>query len=118
MRYRILDQNGDYSFGRGQQNLTYGTYAVSQAIKTRLALLKNEWWENLEEGLPLYQDILGKSGSIDRLTIVELLIKKTIGETPDVIGIKSFDSTYKDKVYTFNCVAETKYGDATVAKSF
>ena len=24
IKYRILDINGDYSFGKGQQNLTYG----------------------------------------------------------------------------------------------
>lgn len=118
IRYRILDQNGDYSFGKGQQNFTYGTYAVSQAIKTRLSLLKNEWWEDLDSGLPLYESILGQPGSTEKILLVDSIIKKNIADTPDVINIKSFESTYENRIYSFNCVVETKYGDATVAKSF
>jgi hypothetical protein len=114
----MLDQNGDYSFGKGQQNFTYGTYAVSQAIKTRLALLKNEWWEDLDSGLPLFQNILGQPGTSKNLLLVDSLIKKTIAETQDVINIKSFESSYENRKYSFSCTVETKYGDATVSKSF
>lgn len=118
MRYRMLDVDGDYSFGKGQQNITYGTYAVSQAIKTRLLLLKGEWWENTEEGLPLFQSILGHSGAINNLIIVDNLIKERIVKTKDVITIKNFESSFENRNYSFSCTVETKYGDATVAMNF
>lgn len=31
MRYRILDHNGDITFGKSFQNITYGVYAPSGA---------------------------------------------------------------------------------------
>lgn len=119
MKYRILDANGDYSFGKGQQNLTYGTYAVQQAIKTRLALLKGEWWENTDLGLPLFQSILGQVGITDNITIADAFIKKQIIETTDVTGIEEFSSTYDsaNRSYSFTCTVNTKYGTITLENS-
>jgi len=114
LRYRILDANGDYLFGKGQQNFTYGKYSVAQAIKTRLALLQNEWWEDLDQGLPLFQSILGQNGTPDNIAIVDLLIKNVISGTQDVISIQDFISTYENRVYTFTCSVTTKYGVTTV----
>lgn len=117
MRYRMLDINGDYSFGRGQQNITYGTYAVAQAVKTRLRLLKGEWWENTENGLPLFQNILGVPGS-SNLIIIDSLIKERIIKTPGVLTIKNFESTFENRKYSFYCNIETKYGEIQVDENF
>ncbi|EKQ56261.1 MULTISPECIES: hypothetical protein [unclassified Clostridium] len=119
MKYRILDTNGDYSFGKGQQNLTYGTFAVKQAIQTKLGLLKGEWWENKELGLPLFQSILGQIGVKDNISIVDTLIKKQIIGTIDVTGIESFSSIYDsaNRSYLFTCKVNTKYGNITVEES-
>ncbi|HBJ2623545.1 TPA: hypothetical protein LA827_003348 [Clostridium botulinum] len=110
MRYRILDVNGDYQFGKGQQNFTYGTYAVAQAIKTRLKLLKGEWWENTSEGLPLYQSILGVNGTNDNLYIIDSLIKNRIINTKNVISIDNFKSSFDNRNYSFSCVVNSKFG--------
>lgn len=118
MKYRILDVNGDYSFGKGQQNITYGTFAVAQAIKTRLLLLKGEWWENKEEGLPLFQDILSTSGGVNNLAIVDNLIKERIIKTKDVIGIKDFQSNFDNRIYSFSCKVDTKYGETNLSLNF
>lgn len=118
MKYRMLDVNGDYSFGKGLQNITYGTFAVSQAIKTRLLLFKGEWWENTEEGLPLFQNILGKPGESSNLIIIDNLIKERIIKTPDVLSIKNFESSFEHRIYSFNCTVTTKYGDAAVQLTF
>ncbi|MBO0571848.1 hypothetical protein FDF50_08325 [Clostridium botulinum] len=118
MRYRILDENGDYSFGKGQQNITYGTYAVSQAVKTRLLLLKEEWWENKEEGLPLFQDILGNSASMDNKIIVDNIIKERISKTQGVVSIKKFESKIENRNYSFSCVIISQYGDVLIGMNF
>lgn len=110
IRYRILDANADMEFGKGQQNFTYGTYAVTQAIKTRLKLLKGEWWESLDEGLPLFQSILGQNGTANNLTIADALIKERIIGTQDVTSIESFSSTYDSETrsYSFTATVNTK----------
>ena len=117
MKYRILDQNGDMTFGKGQQCLTYGTFAVVQAIETRMKLLKGEWFEDTEEGLPLFQQILGVGGTETNITIVDSLIKSRILETTDVTGIENFSSSYDsvDRQYSYTCTVNTKYGTITVS---
>ncbi len=111
MRYRMLDVDGDYQFGKGQQNFTYGTYAVAQAIKTRLKLLKGEWWENISEGLPLFEQILGANGNQDNLYLVDSLIKERIISTDNVTSIENFNSEYKNRAYIFTCTVNTKFGE-------
>lgn len=118
MKYRMLDVNGDYCFGRGQQNITFGKYAVSQAIKTRLNLLKGEWWESIDEGLPLFQNILGQTGGLNNILIVDNLIKERIIKTQDVLSIKNFESNFENRIYTFNCIANTKYGEVSITENF
>lgn len=115
MKYRILDVNGDYSFGRGQQNLTYGSYAVAQAIQTRLKLLKGEWFEDTGDGLPLFQSILGQPGTSNNLSITDALIKERIIGTQDVTSIDNFTSNYDNRSYSFNCSVNTKYGIVPIA---
>lgn len=111
MRYRILDVDNDYSFGRGNQNITYGIYAVAQAIQTRLLLLKGEWWENLDNGLPLFQDILGHRGTGDRIMLVDSIIKERIANTKNVIGVREFSSTYENRSYAYSCKVDTRFGE-------
>lgn len=107
----MLDNNDDYSFGKGQQNITYGSYAVAQAIKTRLQLLKGEWWENIQEGLPLFQEILGTSGATSNIFIVDSLIKDRIIKTPNVLSIKDFNSKFEERKYSFNCSILSRFGE-------
>lgn len=114
MRYRILDTDGDYTFGRGNQDITYGIHAVAQAIRTRLLLLKGEWWEDLENGLPLFQEILGQKGNNDRIMIVDSIIRERIATTKNVLSIKEFSSSFEDRNYVFSCTVDTRFGELTL----
>lgn len=118
MRYRRLDSNGDYSFGRGGQDFISGTLAVSQAIKSRLLLLEGEWWEDSAEGLPLFQHILGAPGTPEGLSGADLLIQERISETPGVTSISDYQRTYDNRNYSVSCDVVTIYGDATVEVTF
>lgn len=118
MQYRRLDENGDYSFGRGSQDFVSGTLAVAQAIKTCLLLLEGEWWEDIQEGLPLFQNILGSSGSPESLNGVDLLIQERIARTPGVKNITNYSRTFQDREYSVTCTVETVYGDAAVEVTF
>lgn len=114
MQYRKLDVNGDYSFGRGGQDFHSGTMAVAQAVKTRLLLLQGEWWEDLDNGLPLFQNILGASGSPDSLNGIDLLIQERITETPGVKTLSNYSRTFEDRTLSLSCSIETIYGDAEI----
>ncbi len=110
LQYRALDKNGDYTLG--QNDIKQGKEAVAQAIKTRLALLYGQWWENTEDGLPLFEKILGSYGNHKEM--IDMLITERIADTKDVKEIKSYTSTFQNRVYSANCIVETIYGTISV----
>jgi hypothetical protein len=114
MIYRRLDSSGDYTFGQSKQNFLNDINAVAQAILTRLRLLKGEWWEDTEDGLPLFQQILGARGTNKK--VVDSLIRLRILDTIGVTGIETYDSTFdgETRAYTFTAVVNTKYGSTTI----
>ncbi len=110
MQYRILDENGDYTLG--QNSMKKDKEAVAQAIQTRLGLLYGQWWENTEDGLPLFEKILAAYG--DNKEMIDILISERIAQTKDVKEIKSYQSSFQNRVYTANCVVETVYGTVLI----
>ena len=60
MRYRKLDADGDYSFGSRQADFPGLPDTVAQAVKTRLMLLRGEWFLDSTEGMPWQGEVLGK----------------------------------------------------------
>lgn len=114
MKVRQLDKNWDYLFGRGTHAYLEGAEAVAQTIKSRLLLLYGEWWENLTDGLPLWQNIIGSRGTPENLKTVDYLFKDRILGTQDVVSILAYKSKFKDRVYTFTAAVSTKYGDIVI----
>lgn len=110
MKYRTLDPNGDYSFGKSMQEFKTDNDAVRQAIDTNLGLLRDEWWEDLSEGLPLFQSILANSGSIDHVRAADMIIKERILSTKGVKEIANFTSTYDGRKYSASFTVKTIYG--------
>ncbi len=115
MSYRRLDSNGDYIFGGGRSMYLRGADAVAQAIRTRLLLLKNEWWEDQLDGLPLWQQILGQNNG-GKKNIVDGLIQARIMDWPPVLSISSVSSTYDPdtRAYSFSAVADTVFGQIVI----
>jgi hypothetical protein len=92
MRYRKLDINDDYTLGK-RDEMYFDTNAVAQAVKTRLLLLLGEWWENPDDGTPLFERILGQRFPLDApQTEVDLILSERINATLGVTDITSFDS--------------------------
>lgn len=117
MIYRMLDSDGDYVFGRGKHAYLEGIDAVAQAIKTRLLLLYAEWWEDREDGLPLWEQILTAPGSQDSLTAVDLIFKERIEGTTGVLSLLGYESDFDrdNRKYTFKAAVETMYGDLIIS---
>ena len=103
--------------GNGLQNFISDLDAVAQIISTRLRLFQGEWFLNLLDGLPLFQSILGSSGSPRNLQVITNLIAARITGTPFVIGINSINATYLNRQFTFKAVVSTQFGTVTVVNS-
>lgn len=115
MMYRRLDADFDYTFGNGKGNHLTGRAAVAQAIRTRLLLFQGEWWADLNDGLPLFQSIMGYQGA--NKEAVDRLILQRIAGTQGVTGVKFFSSSYNTgtRGYTFTATADTIYGEVAVS---
>lgn len=107
MKYRKLDSNGDMITGSGSNDFFTGRDAVGQAVATRLKLLYSEWWEDITDGLPLWQDILGRRTPKDK---IDAIYTARILGTQGVIGIQSFSSSFVNRQYSFQANVNTTYG--------
>ena len=121
MRYRRLDENHDYTFGKGLGNFLEDEVgnpeAVAQAIQTRLLLFTGEWWEDLRDGLPLWQKILGARVK-DKKIIDKIITDRIQGlKMPNgnyaITAIKEVESEYdvETRAYSFTCRVDTIYGE-------
>lgn len=115
MIYRQLDDNGDYIFGHGKRAYLEGVDAVAQAIKTRLLLLYHEWWEDLEDGLPLWEKIMASSGQPSNIKAVDFIFRERIQGTTGVLSILGYESSFENRHYTFRCAVETLYGSLVIS---
>lgn len=111
MKYRRISQTGDYVFGYGNTSFVTDLEAVRQAILTKLKLFQGEFWEDLDDGLPFFQQI---AGSRDKDTI-DMLIRSRILATPKVISIQTFTSKIiEGRRYMATISINTAYGTTTV----
>ena len=113
MRYRRLTSNGDYVFGQGGLDYLSDADAAAQAVQTKLKLLLGEWWEDTQDGLPLFQQILLQRATQEGIQTVDLLIKQRILEVAEVTNIQIIKSGVKDRQYQADVVIETIYGEIT-----
>ncbi|MBS0893947.1 hypothetical protein JK211_07855 [Tatumella sp. JGM130] len=113
MRYRRETDDGDYSFGLGDNTwLINSPEAVAQAIKTRFLLWRGQWFLDTTEGTPWIQSVLDKQ----KQDIYNMAIRQRILETTGVNSITSFSTTVNTSTrrVIFTATVETIYGTTTV----
>jgi len=110
--YRQLGPNNDPVWTSYLTDLD----AVGQMIMTRLNLFEGEWWLDLNDGLPLWQQILAVSGANARQDQISLLIQQRIRETPFVTEITEAKINYdgNSRSLTFYAVVKTQFGSLTI----
>lgn len=112
MKYRALDQNGDYIFGRGAAQFLVNTpETVAQAVKTRLLLIQGEWFLDLVDGTPYGTKILGEG----TMPFYDAAIQRRILDTQGVTEITAY-SSHRDpdtRHLTVQCTISTIYGQAS-----
>ncbi|KDA93338.1 bacteriophage protein [Pantoea agglomerans] len=113
MKYRREDENGDYTFGQGDNTwLINSPEAVAQAVKTRFLLWYGQWFLNTTEGTPWIQSVLGKQNP----ETYNLAIRRRILETRGVNSIIAFETTFNtsSRRVIFTATINTLYGTTTV----
>lgn len=93
MKYRKLTTDGDYSFGTNENDFLTDTDALIQAIQTRLLLFYQEWWEDPNSGIPMFQNIIGQVNSSNITLALKSLVTKRIKEFRQVSNVNFKDIT-------------------------
>lgn len=113
MRYRKLDDSGDFLFGHGQADFHHDTpQAVAQAVATRLRLFFGEWFLDVAEGTPYVQAVFGKHTAE---TCGPALRERILG-TEGVTALAAFETVYDGETrrLAVNATIETLYGEALI----
>lgn len=120
MLYRRLDQNGDYVFGNNKLDYISGKEAVAQAIKTKIMLFYQEWWENISAGIPMFQSIVGKVADVNLQMAITLLVTNRVQEIPEVVSVKDVkvNSDSSNRVISLELKVDTIYGEDYVGVEF
>lgn len=107
MTVRALDANGDIVTREGR--FIDGRAEIAQTIRTRLALYLGEYFRDIKEGTPWYEQILGKFVSLD---IVEAALRNRISNSPGVVRIAAFatDFDLDNRKYSVTASVLTEYG--------
>jgi hypothetical protein len=96
MTVRRLDDDGDI-VTQGQQFIK-GREEIAQTVKTRLKLFLGEYFRDITDGTPWYEQVLGKFVSLDT---AEAVLRARIANTQGVIQLTSFSTNFD--------IAERKY---------
>jgi hypothetical protein len=115
--YLQLDAENDPIFDPGASFVD--AQAVEQAILTRLLLFEGEWWENLSEGTPMFQKILGRRASLSGQQIMTLALVERVNGTPFVTVVENVSVSFDPatRKFSFSCTAQTAFGPVSISYS-
>lgn len=96
---RMLDAAGDVMFGRGLQSFHSGSPATIQRTRTRLLLVRGEWFLDTSEGVPWWDDpdapdVQPIMGVTRNLAYAEAILKARILGTDGVASLESFAMSF------------------------
>ena len=90
MTVRALDESGDIV--TRERGFITGREEIAQTIRTRLRLFLGEYFRNVRDGTPWFEQILGKFSSLDT---VEAVLRARIVNTPGVIRLSYFRTNFE-----------------------
>ena len=92
-----------------------GQTEIKQSLKTRLLMVKGDWYLDTTTGLPYYEDIWVKNPN---LANIDALIKAEILDTPGVTGLIAYDSEFDDTLrkLTVSFTVDTNNGQIPITE--
>lgn len=116
MRIRRTDQNGDMTFGRGQNNFWRDAPdGVALLAQDRLMMFQGEWFLDRTAGTPWNTRVLGKYTGPTRDMVVRSRVKGTSGCT----AITAYDSQLNrdTRGFSVQITIDTAYGSGAVVQA-
>jgi hypothetical protein len=113
MRVRALSPTGDYTFGASQLNfLVDSSAAVAQLVKTALLLWLGEWSYDISQGMPWFEDVIGKHSQ----ATADLAIQNYILGIQGVTDITQFQSAVnaEGRTYVVTLFIQTQFSETPV----
>jgi hypothetical protein len=114
---RALSPTGEPLMGNQQNNFISDLAAVAQIIRTRLLLFQGEWFLNLNDGLPMFNGILGSSGDPRNLQTIIAIIRQRIQATPYVTNVLDVSASFQNRQFVFSAEVQTQFGVVTVSNA-
>ena len=90
MIFRNLDENNDWTFGKGKSDYLTKNDAIGLDIKTRILSWINDCFFDLTAGI----DWFSRMGSKNQTNLLELDIRNILTQTDGVTGITNFDVNF------------------------
>lgn len=107
-----IDQsNGDISFSSFDFRLVDGVDQISQNLYIRLKFVLGEWFLDINQGVPYYEDIFKKN---QNQIIIENVFKQEIVNTRGIEEILFFESDFnrEKRIFYVSFRVKTISGDA------
>lgn len=114
MRVRALDGNGDWQFGKGQNDYKVNQDAIAQSIQTRLKSFLGDCFFNIGAGIDWF-NLLGSKNEI----ALNLSVSAIILNTQNVTGIKELSFVVDtDRRVTIHYKVQTVFSILSESFSF
>lgn len=98
----------DFDLENGNLVLCRDARAIAAHIETRFRFFLGEWFLDLREGVPYYEDILVKNPDIG---VLRQILRYVVVSTPGVVDIQTFSLEYEASSrtvrYAFNATADS-----------
>lgn len=105
MRFRNLDENGDWMYGKGVNDYVDLNQAIGLNIRTRVFSWLNDCFFAMTEGI----DWNTRLGSKDQRILLENDLRRIISQSQDVRGIVAFSTSLVDRKFLATYTVETIY---------
>jgi len=105
MIFRNLDENHDFTFGKGKQDMTAQNKAIGLNIKTRIMSWVGDCFFDQKAGI----DWINRLGSKSQRTLLELDLRRIIQQSEGVTGILSFDTVLNGRNFNAYYSVQTIY---------
>lgn len=99
-----LDENNDPNWDIN--SVLADQEAVEEIIYTTIFLLLGEWWEQVNVGTPMFQQILGNPASQKGLQLMSAALVERISSVPYVSSVDDVSVTFNPKTRAFSFSAQ------------
>lgn len=108
-----LDSNGDLLFINGESPVvSEPAEDLAQRLTIKLKTFKNEWFLNLDTGVPYYQSVFGKQRG---KAAVDTIFQEQILSEPDALEITQFDSSIDNATRQYSLTFRVRTDSGTTA---